>query len=379
MSRFFTRLIVYAAILVGVFAFVRGAGAATVSVMPAWQAITDQEQLVVDIRFSSDSQVINAVQAQITYPANILDVVDVSRGGSFLTLWPQVPTVNKTAGTISFVGGIPNGSRVEDGRLVRVIFVVQATGDVEIGFNQQATSAYLNDGLGTPAELAFNSGLFKIIPAVFIDITSPTHPDENAWYRNQNPVFQWSVKPGAVYSYILTDDPEKNPDNLRDPAEGVVAYKDRHDGIYYFILSEKKSANQWSLIGKRRVMIDTTPPAPIQGIIQREATMYDNRYFISFNSQDAMSGIDHFEVIEGGKTFIQGASPYILKDQSLRQAIIIRAVDKAGNTREAVFGNAAALRQRSMTTILIQAVLIILALLLILAALRLTAPGKNPH
>jgi len=51
-------------------------------------------------------QAINAGQASITYPTDLLEVVSVSRSGSIFTLWPVEPAAS--GGQISFAGGVPN-------------------------------------------------------------------------------------------------------------------------------------------------------------------------------------------------------------------------------------------------------------------------------
>lgn len=78
---------------------------------------------------------------------------------------------------------------------------------------------------------------------------------------------------------------------------------------------------------------DKTPPELFEIIISQDPSIFDNQYFISFFTTDAESGIAHYEVKEGDRDFVQAESPYLLKDQSLRSLIKIKAVDKAGNER----------------------------------------------
>jgi len=78
---------------------------------------------------------------------------------------------------------------------------------------------------------------------------------------------------------------------------------------------------------------DKIPPEPLEILIGREPTAFDNQYFISFFTTDKESGVDYYEVQEGNKPFVKAESPYLLQDQTLGNMIRVRAVDKAGNER----------------------------------------------
>jgi hypothetical protein len=87
--------------------------------------------------------------------------------------------------------------------------------------------------------------------------------------------------------------------------------------------------NDWqSLIEK-----DKTPPQPFEIQIGRDPAIFDNQYFISFFTTDKESGVAYYEVKEGNRDFVQAESPYLLKDQSLKSLIKVKAIDKAGNER----------------------------------------------
>jgi len=368
MSKPFKTIILCSLAVIGIFLVVDKAEAAILSVTPQYDEISYGTTFIADVRLNSEREIINAIQATITYPANVLDVVDVSRGGSFLTLWAQEPTVDEVAGTITLAGGIPHGSYVVDGRVLSITFRAQSSGSVEVGFDQEKTSVHLNDGQGTKAKTEFKSAIYKIKPAVLIDITSPTHPNENSWYRNNSPIFEWVVKPEAEYSYTLTSDRDKIPNNRPEVTVGEVSYTDLPDGVYYFILNEKQPKNNWAVAGRRRVMIDTTPPLPVEVVVSQDKTVYNGQYFLAFSTSDRTSGIDYYDVLEGGKTYRNKQSPYLLKDQSLKKTITVRAFDKAGNSVESSFGaKPEKLGQSSNKYILISVILVIFAVVIILA------------
>ncbi len=80
---------------------------------------------------------------------------------------------------------------------------------------------------------------------------------------------------------------------------------------------------------------DKNSPEPFEIALSRNPSMFNNQYFISFFTADKESGIDHYEIQEGTEPYIIGNSPYLLKDQKLRSAIKVKAIDKAGNGRVA--------------------------------------------
>lgn len=82
---------------------------------------------------------------------------------------------------------------------------------------------------------------------------------------------------------------------------------------------------------------DKTPPAAFEPMMGRDPALFENRYFLSFFTTDAESGITHYEVQEGDGLFVQAESPYALQDQTLRGPIRVKAVDRAGNEKVVEF------------------------------------------
>jgi hypothetical protein len=78
---------------------------------------------------------------------------------------------------------------------------------------------------------------------------------------------------------------------------------------------------------------DKLPPENLEVNLVRDASMFDNKFYINFSATDSGSGIKSFEVKEGSGNFIQTESPYVLKDQSLRSSVLVKATDKAGNSK----------------------------------------------
>jgi len=67
-------------------------------------------------------------------------------------------------------------------------------------------------------------------------------------------------------------------------------------------------------------------------LVSRDDSMFDGNYFLTFSTTDKTSGIAHYDVVEGLSLQEDTTSPYALKDQTLKQSLVVRAFDKAGNS-----------------------------------------------
>jgi len=87
---------------------------------------------------------------------------------------------------------------------------------------------------------------------------------------------------------------------------------------------------------------DADPPEPFEPYAAQDASIFNGKWFIAFATQDKGSGMDHYEIKEATwgipalGTWRVAESPYVLKDQKLRSAIHLKAVDRAGNERIAM-------------------------------------------
>lgn len=93
--------------------------------------------------------------------------------------------------------------------------------------------------------------------------------------------------------------------------------------------SDAQSADDWNTI----ISNDKTAPESFEITTGKDPSIFDNQYFISFFTTDAESGVAYYEVQEGERDFVRAESPYLLQDQSLKNLIKVKAIDKAGNER----------------------------------------------
>ncbi|MBZ9569795.1 hypothetical protein KJA16_02635 [Patescibacteria group bacterium] len=310
-------------------------GAATLYLLPQSQTVYQGDTFLVEVRLDTEGEEINAVGTDLKFPADLLEIIDLSKGGSVLTLWVEEPSIKQ--GEVPFVGGVPGGFKGE-GLIGKITFLGKEIGRAEVSFKEDSKALY---GEGIPADLSFLEGNYEIIkrPEGLPVISSRTHPDQSKWHKSDTLHLHWDLADGAQYSFILSYDPLAEPDDVPDKPKGELIwvgdmeYPNLEDGIYYFSLKQKLPAEDWSEKVGFRAMIDVTSPEEFRAEIGQDPLMFEGKYFLSSATIDKTSGIDYYEVKEGKRNFKRAKSPYLLGDQSLRSKILVKAVDKAGNER----------------------------------------------
>lgn len=79
---------------------------------------------------------------------------------------------------------------------------------------------------------------------------------------------------------------------------------------------------------------DITPPIFNSIEVGQDPSVYDGKYFISFQAVDDISGIARYEVKEGEiTTNVVNNDIYVFKDQTRMTSVIITVYDQAGNSK----------------------------------------------
>ena len=342
----------------------------------------------VSIFVNTEESQINAVEINLKFPPDVLQVTSPTAGSSFISIWADQPAYSNKDGIISFKGGVPNpGIKTYTGLVSTVTFRAKAPGNAVISF-LDTSKILLADGKGTNILQSRASAEYILIlePPEGPKIYSPTHPGQNTWYKNNNPIFVMEKEEGfAEFSYNIDQDPSGLPDNISEGAENSVTINDLGNGIWYFHAKAKKSG-VWGGVSHYPVRIDTMPPEKFDVTIETVGPVGDSRFFAYFLTTDSASGMDHYEVsvadMDDNQSvenpfFIEGASPHQIPIQEAgRYAIFVRAYDKAGNLSQGratlqTFGSFVSLTNKGIKikNFLLPAWVINILLLLIAAAL----------
>lgn len=159
------------------------ANAAAIYLDPVAGEYGPGDTFIVSIRIDNEQECLNAAHVSLSYPVGRLRATDFGRGDSIFSLWAEEPKLDTATGKVTFSGGVPGGycGRVqgdpsESNLLGKVIFTVLRSDAADATLSLDPTSAvYLNDGLGTRAELTLRGATITIAPEA--------QTTEDAWLK----------------------------------------------------------------------------------------------------------------------------------------------------------------------------------------------------
>jgi hypothetical protein len=341
------------------------AHAAMLSLSPQSGTYFTGRSFSVSVEVSSPGEAINAVQGEVTFPKNDLEVLSVSKANSVLNLWVQDPTFSNQDGTVDFAGVVLSpGFQGAAGNVITITFEAKSAGVAPLSIDPASVLA--NDGSGTDILTATQGASFTMAPLSTVPgppatgnvnmdmasstvspstvITSSPLITNGAWYNINQVTFNWNVPAGADgINYMISTDPNLH---LPDVNQGLVSQTSYDlsnfaDGVWYFFVSFE-NGSVWSPPAVEKLMLDRTPPDSF--VITREDTdLTDPQPVFSWLATDGMSGIDHYEAKIGDgdwfnpANFQSGNSLYALPVQSPTAGrwLTVRAFDKAGNYTDA--------------------------------------------
>ncbi|MCX6797108.1 MAG: hypothetical protein NTX98_01355 [Candidatus Doudnabacteria bacterium] len=125
------------------------------------------QQFAVDVMLDAQSEAINAVEARILFPQELLKLEQVYETDSIITLWVERPVV--AAGAVSFSGIIPGGfsgllspyyQGARPGQILKFVFSAKQEGKGII--EAQGVKILLNDGQGSESKAEIKNFSFEI-------------------------------------------------------------------------------------------------------------------------------------------------------------------------------------------------------------------------
>lgn len=296
----------------------------------------------VDLRLDSEGEIVNAVEAGLIYDPASLEVVSISRGNSFITLWTERPAI-VAPGRMTLSGGRPDGSLVVDGNVVTVSFRTLRLGSTTVAVQPALSGVYLHDSQATAASLTARSLELRVIdaPTILAQPRSPSHPIEGVWSRNRDVVLEWTPFQGAVVSYRISRDPVAVPDEVVEDNNGRAGFPSLADGVWYLTFIEKFGNQAWSTVFRREFRIDGTPPLPFELAVVKDGT----QAFVAFSADDRESGIVRYEArVDRSRWWMPWLTtthratvtgPFALEDIAHVARVSVTAYDGAGNTQTA--------------------------------------------
>lgn len=330
-----------------VFGVVSHAHAASLYFSPSSRTYTSGERFTVKVLVESASQAMNAAAVDISFPPRYLELTSVSRSNSIIDFWTEEPSFSNKSGAVSFEGVDLQGYQGGSGELVTLVFRARRNGQAALRF--VSGNVLADDGLGTALPTSLRQANFTFISAptpppeeeVLIPVpvvSSPTHPDQTAWYSDSAPRFEWDL-PDTVIDVDVFISGEEAPSfdedyegrGLIDHIELIDIAEGRHTIHAIF-----KTDDGWGESSAFRFNIDTEPPehVNIQEVYRSERA--DGRAEFTFEAEDKTSGISHYRVfidddyVEDWFETRRGRYQTPLL-QAGTHTLTIEAIDHAGN------------------------------------------------
>lgn len=125
----------------------------------------------------------------------------------------------------------------------------------------------------------------------------------------------------------------ENSQVLLNDGLGTPAKLTTQGAIFKILPKIEPSKDEW----REKLAQDDIPPEVFEIQALQDPTIFEGKYFIIFHTVDKQTGLDCYEVKEGDREWTKAESPYPIKDQSLKNIIKVKAVDKAGNERIAEY------------------------------------------
>ena len=353
------------------------AQAATLYLVPDAQNFGASQEFTVDIKTNTENVSINAAQATVQFPVNILTLLEIEKGGSIFNFWAEEPVISDEAGTLKFIGGATKGVSGSALQILRMKFKASGLGKAELTFSDAAVVAA--DGKGTNV-LSQMTGATYVVSAEMVQpeapeppepeiiqepegpapepepepveqpkpvvrepviaqnlpqepvLTVPLYSDSSKWYNHLAEVIVfWEVPDDVVKIGARIDqDPNGsiwNAENIETVLFTGKKFDVLEEGVWYAHVQFKNNIG-WSEIAHYKISIDTTPPLPFEIGIDNKVS--DNPLpKITYETYDSLSGIAEYLIFVDGKKL-----PVLTPQGPGEHTIKVRAIDLAGNSVE---------------------------------------------
>lgn len=326
------------------------ANAANFSINPASGTYHVGSTFDVSIQVDTKGQEINALQMQLSFPTDKLQLVSPSAGSSIIEIYTTPPRFNNSTGEVEIIGGIPNGINVPNGLVSKLTFRVKSVGQASLRFTGQS-QILLNDGRGTNVLDDTFGATYKLElpPQQGPIVISDTHPNQDEWYQNDNVNLQWDVgfPPADNYSYSVSTNAADTPDDTPEGTATKTSYNKMPSGINYFHIKAFRDGH-WGGVSHYSLKVDNISPAEFTIAVLPSIRTNVTTPIFEYRTTDSLSGIEKYEIkvmplkVEGRDKaavgedlFIEAESPYRSSELAYGSYdVIVRAYDKAGNIRE---------------------------------------------
>ncbi|MBI5742654.1 MAG: hypothetical protein HZA25_02355 [Candidatus Niyogibacteria bacterium] len=338
--------------------------AATLSISPEAKSLKIGEEFNFDLNLNTEGAEVNAAQATVQFPTDLLELVGVNRSGSVFNFWVEEPVISNEDGTLKFIGGT---SKIVSGATLKVLtlqFKAKGAGKKDVAMSEAVVTAA--DGKGTnilsktigtnvvvstevvapgaavpvpvaevpqavTREAAPAKGL-PIKPAIRV----PLYPVPNGWYNHVGELTAFWEVPADVtdVAVSLNKNPNAEPQATEKTLVNGKNFGKLSEGVWY-VHAQFKNNVGWGPVAHYKIQIDTT--APLSFKLKISETRSDNPSpRLEFRTQDALSGLAHAMIYSDGALLMESAdsAATLLPLPPGKHKLTVRIADLAGNAVE---------------------------------------------
>lgn len=314
----------------------------------------------VDIHVNSEGSGVNAFQAALNFPKDILQTQSIDKTDSIVNFWLQDPTFSNDTGQIKFIGGSTSGLFGQSLQIATVVFKATGSGQANLVFSDGAVTA--SDGSGTNVLSAMNGLQISVIPKTGVAapgaataavpmsqivreaapaMDAPAkpvleislYPDPANWYNlASNFLVQWTLPLDVTGVATAVD---KSPTTVPTVSEGLFNNKNFNalpDGVSYLHVRFRNNIG-WGSTTHYRLAIDTKPPLPFDITIIPAFSTMDPNPTISYETADQLSGLNNYavQIDNAAATATDKTTFAFVKLNPGKHTVTVAAIDKAGN------------------------------------------------
>jgi hypothetical protein len=323
------------------------------------------DNFFIDVVINTENDFINASQAVINFPIDLLEVVSINRSNSVFEFWVEEPTYSNEEGTISFVGGTISGLNDSSLKVFKINFKAKNSGLAEITISKPVITA--NDGEGTNVlRIVRNSNITINKPIVFETtepqnqiletveipvivereavmsgilpdapiVRVPLYSDNREWYNyfGETIIF-WDLPDDITKVAVdVNRNPNTEPLNVEESLFTGKNLGVLEEGVNYIHVQFKNNIG-WGKVSHTKIAIDTT--SPIAFDIKTRANISDNPTpEITFVGSDSLSGyLNSWISIDNQEYFVSTTTMLTLPPlKPGKHNINVKVFDKAGNS-----------------------------------------------
>jgi len=349
----------------------QAADATILYALPEKTAVMPGEFLNVDIKINTEDVSINAIQATVQFPSNVLELIEADNTVSAFNFWVEDPLISNEEGTLKFIGGTTQGVSGQALQVLKMTFKAVGAGQAPISFSDSVVTA--NDGKGTNVlskiegtNIAVSPEVVNpVVPVVPISPTAPSvpaeqpapvlrepvqaegrpdmpqlrvplYPDESRWYSHLGEVIAFWDVPADVTKVAAAIDknPTTSPENIESGLFTGKSFGVLQEGVWYVHVQFRNNVG-WGPEAHYKISIDTTPPVSFKVDIDQEAS--DNPSpKISYESFDSLSGIAKALVFVDDKGLLESQETSLTLPLQApgKHTLRVRILDNAGNSVE---------------------------------------------